>query len=76
MACIMGVEVRGWCGVGSGEWWGAVGGGGGGGVGSGGETILRLYYTFPLRRSILTAGVPGSALFIRLNPDVREISVI
>ena len=62
MACIMGVEVWG------GEW--------GGVVGSGGETILRLYYTFPLRRSILTAGVPGSALFIRLNPDVREISVI
>ena len=64
--------------------WGAVGSGGGrwGAVGSGGEwwgggeTILRLYYTFPLRRSILTAGVPGSALFIRLNPDVREISVI
>ena len=59
-------------GAGGGEWWGR----GEGAVGSGGETILRLYYTFPLRRSILTAGVPGSALFIRLNPDVREISVI
>ena len=31
------------------------------------------YVPFTLRRSNLTAGVPGSTFFIGLNPDVREI---
>ena len=37
------------------------------------QYIRRLFLPFTLRRSNLTAGVPGSTFFFGLNPDVREI---